>query len=115
MEPHAIAGRYSLERAVGRGRTGNVWLCRDEVLGLDVAVKQVAAFGGEPAAHLVQALREARFSAVLNHRNVVSILDAVQDGDHTWLVMAYVPSRSLSQILAEDGSMPPERAVWITA
>ena len=115
MEPHAIAGRYHVQRPLGSGGRGIVWLCRDELLGLDVAIKQVATPAGQDAAALVRALREARFSEVLNHRNVVSIYNAVQDGDQTWLVMEYVRSRSLSRILAEDGPMPPERAVWITA
>ena len=115
MEPDAIAGRYQVQRALGRGSMGIVWLCRDELLGFDVAIRQAATLAGQDAAALVQALREARFSEVLNHRNVVSIYNAVQDGDQAWLVMEYVPSRSVSRILAEDGPITPERAVWITA
>ena len=115
MAPQTIAGRYHLQRAVGRGGMGTVWLGRDELLGREVAVKQVGTLPGDSTPALARALREARSSAALNHRNVVSIFDAVQDGDQIWLVMEYVPSRTLSQILAEDGPMPPERAAWIGA
>jgi eukaryotic-like serine/threonine-protein kinase len=115
MAAQTIAGRYRLQRPVGRGGMGIVWLGRDDLLGREVAVKQVGTLPGDSTPALARALREARSSAALNHRNVVSIFDAVQDGDQIWLVMEYVPSRTLSQILAEDGPMPPERAAWIGA
>ncbi len=113
MQPRTIAGRYTVERAVGHGGMGQVWLCRDEVLGRQVAVKQVGAMPGETASDVNRALREARSSAALNHRNVVSIYDAVEEGDLNWLVMEYVPSRDLGEILRTDGPLSPERATWI--
>ncbi|MCW2831896.1 MAG: serine/threonine protein kinase, partial [Aeromicrobium sp.] len=115
MPPTTIAGRYAVERAVGRGGMGTVWLCRDEVLGRLVAVKEVGSLPGTSTSDLARALREARNSAALNHRNVVSIFDAVEDGDRNWLVMEYVPSRTLSEIVAEEGAMPPERVAWVGA
>ncbi len=113
MQPERIAGRYTVERAVGHGGMGTVWLCRDDVLHRMVAVKQVGNLPGESASDVNRALREARSSAALDHRNVVSVYDAVQDGEHNWLVMEYVASRTLSAILAEEGAMSPERATWI--
>ena len=115
MSPRTIAGRYVVERAVGHGGMGTVWLCRDEVLNRSVAVKEVGSMPGESKSDLARALREARNSAALNHRNVVSIYDAVEDGDQNWLVMEYVPSRNLSEIIAEEGPMSPERVAWIGA
>ncbi len=115
MPPTTIAGRYTVQRAVGHGGMGTVWLCRDEVLGRDVAVKQVGTMPGETTSDVNRALREARSSAALNHRNVVSVYDAVEDGDHNWLIMEYVPSRTLAEILATEGSISPERTAWIGA
>ena len=115
MSPRTIAGRYVVERAVGQGGMGTVWLCRDEVLSRDVAVKEVGSMPGASKSDLARALREARNSAALNHRNVVSIYDAVEDGDQNWLVMEYVPSRNLSEIVAEEGPLSPERVAWIGA
>ena len=109
MPPETIAGRYRVEREVGRGGMGSVWLCHDELLGREVAVKQVGRMPGESTTDLARAMREARSSAALNHRNVVAVYDAVEEGDHVWLVMEYVPGRTLSQIVAEDGPLPPER------
>ena len=70
---------------------GEVWLCVDELLGREVAVKQVGVLPGESVPDLARALREARSSAALNHRHVVAVYDAVETDDHIWLVMEYVP------------------------
>lgn len=94
---------------------GTVWLCTDEMLGRSVAVKEVGHLPGESTPDLARALREARSSAALNHPNVVSIFDAVEDGDHIWLVMEFVPSRTLSQLMKEDGALDPHRVAWIGA
>ena len=116
MTPDLIAGRYQVLRPVGRGGMGTVWLCRDEVLGREVAVKQIGALPGESATDAARALREARSSAALNHRNVVSIFDIVDSEDgNAWLVMEYVPSRTLGEIVREDGPLPPPRAARIGA
>lgn len=115
MPPETIAGRYRVEREVGRGGMGSVWLCHDELLGREVAVKQVGRMPGESTTDVARAMREARSSAALNHRNVVAVYDAVEEGEHVWLVMEYVAGRTLSQIVAADGPLPPERVAWIGA
>ncbi|MEZ0579658.1 serine/threonine-protein kinase [Nocardioides sp. MH1] len=115
MSPEVIAGRYEVLREIGRGGMGAVWLCRDKVLGREVAVKQVGGLPGESAPHLARALREARASAALNLPQVVSIYDAVEDGEHVWLVMEYVPSRTLSTLLADEGPLPARRAAFVGA
>ena len=94
---------------------GSVWLCRDERLGRSVALKQVGGLPGESSLHLARALREARHSAALSHPNVVAIFDAIEEGDHVWLVMEYVPSRTLDQLVRADGPLAPERAARIGA
>ncbi|GAB7005501.1 serine/threonine-protein kinase [Nocardioides sp. AN3] len=115
MRPETIAGRYLVLRAVGRGGMGTVWLCRDTVLGREVAVKQVGLLPGESAPDLARALREARSSAALNHPHVVSVFDAVEADDHIWLVMEYVPGETLSQLIAREGRLDPERVAAIGA
>jgi serine/threonine protein kinase len=115
VPPELIAGRYRVEREVGRGGMGSVWLCRDERLDRSVAVKQVGGLPGESSLHLARALREARHSAALNHPNVVAIFDAIEDGDQVWLVMEYVPSRTLDQMVREDGPLEPRLAARIAA
>ena len=94
---------------------GAVWLARDDRLGRDVALKQIGTLPGETAPDLARAMREARSSAVLNHPHVVSVYDVVEADDHIWLVMEYVPSRTLWEILTEDGPVTPETAASIGA
>ena len=115
MISQTIAGRYRIEREIGRGAMGTIWLCRDERLGRDVAIKRVGPRPGETIPHLARAMREARSSAALNHPHVVAVYDAVEEDDHVWLVMEYLPGRTLSQIVAEEGPIAPERTAWIGA
>src|SRR3954454_9269494 len=113
--PRKIADRYRVGRPIGHGGMGTVWLCRDESLERDVAVKQIGTLPGETVPDLARAMREARSSAALNHPSIVSIYDVVEEDEHIWLVMEYVASRTLGEMLAEDGPLSPEWAVWIGA
>ena len=87
MSHELIAGRYRLERAVGQGGMGTVWLGLDEVLQRRVALKHIGVLPGESADDRRRALREARTAAALNHRHAVSVFDVVDNGDATWIVM----------------------------
>src|SRR5690348_1251712 len=86
VQSQVIGGRYEVIRAIGSGGMGTVWLCRDAVLGREVAVKRVGAHPGDPVA-VERAMREARIAASLNHPNVVGVFDIVDEGDAHWLVM----------------------------
>jgi serine/threonine protein kinase len=115
MQPDLIGGRYRVRSSIGQGGMGTVWLCRDEKLQRDVAVKQVGRLPGESVTDSARALREARSSAALSHRNVVTVFDVVEESDAIWLVMEYVPSRSLSEIIREDGPQDPAVVAQIGA
>jgi len=115
MQPDLIGGRYRVESAIGQGGMGTVWLCRDETLHRSVAVKQVGLLPGESVTDSARALREARSTAALSHRNVVTVFDVVEEGGAIWLVMEHVPGRSLSQIIRDDGPLPPARVAEIGA
>ena len=107
MQPDVIGNRYRVERAIGQGGMGTVWLCRDETLRREVAVKQVGLLPGETATDSARAFREARSSAALSHRNVVTIFDVVEEDGRIWLVMEYVVGRSLSQMIKQEGALDP--------
>ena len=102
-----IAGRYRLERELGRGAMGAVWLATDDVLGRSVALKQLVALDGVSDAAVE---REARLAARLVHPNVVAVFDLVRDDDKPWLVMEYVEGKTLAHMVRDDGPLPVEDA-----
>ncbi|MFF3502817.1 serine/threonine-protein kinase [Streptomyces sp. NPDC003247] len=114
-----IAGRYRLLSPLGEGGMGTVWRARDEVLHREVAVKEVRAPAGLPAADVERMYarleREARSAARIAHRNVVTVYDvAVQDG-RPWIVMELVRGISLADLLDAEGPLEPARAARIGA
>jgi eukaryotic-like serine/threonine-protein kinase len=58
-------------------------------------------------------LREARSAARLSHPNVVTIFDVVEETGRPWIVMEFVPCRSLARVLREDGPLPPRQVAEI--
>lgn len=98
-----IAERYRLLGRVGTGGMGVVWRARDERLDRVVALKQARLSDAVSGRTL---RREARLAAGLQHPNVVTFYDVVAEGDELWIVMEYVPSRSLAEILAAEGALP---------
>ncbi|RNM12683.1 serine/threonine-protein kinase [Nocardioides pocheonensis] len=107
-----IAGRYALEREIGRGGTGPVWLGRDDVLGRQVALKRIGFLPGAAETDVDRAEREARLSARLHHPHVVAVFDVVTDPDthDHWLVMEYVEGETLSEWVRDRGPLAPDAA-----
>lgn len=110
-----IAGRYSLDREVGRGGMGAVWLGRDELLGRPVAMKRIGLTPGATAPDLERAGREARLAARLSHPHVVAVFDLVEEGASHWLVMEYVEGSTLAQLVRERGPLTPGEASTMLA
>jgi serine/threonine protein kinase len=106
-----LMDRYQLLRPIGGGGMGRVWLAHDENLLRDVAVKQVMAppnlDGREKERARRLAVREAQAAAQISHPNAVRIYDIVHSEAMPWIVMEYVPSRSLQQLIKEKGSFTP--------
>ena len=113
MADQLIAGRFRLHGRIGAGGKGVVSRATDEQLGRIVALKR--ALPGASERDLARLKDEARIAAALHHPHVVTLFDVVQDGADHWLVLEYVPSRSLAEILEEEGPLPPRRAARIGA
>ncbi|MDY7084012.1 MAG: serine/threonine-protein kinase [Actinomycetota bacterium] len=86
-----------MEEKIGSGGGGVVWRATDERLGREVALKRAVAGEGD-LQRFQQLEREAKLLARLNHRHVVTIYDVLDDNGECWLVMEYVPARSMAEL-----------------
>ncbi|GAA3544462.1 hypothetical protein GCM10022222_30190 [Amycolatopsis ultiminotia] len=116
-ESRQVAGRYELVELVGSGAMGMVWRGEDKILGRVVAVKELLmpVNQGEDKVEEAKnrAMREARIAARLQHPNAISVFNVVEYEDRPWLIMEYLPSRSLSVKLHEDGPLTVDEVIPI--
>jgi serine/threonine protein kinase len=109
-----LARRYRLGAPVGRGGMGTVWQAYDEVLGRDVAVKEVILPYGltddERDTQYKRTFREARTAARLGHPGVVTVYDVVEEDGRPWIIMELIRARSLDQVIKKDGPLHWRRA-----
>ena len=117
MTERVVAGRYRLLSELGRGGMGVVWRARDEVLGREVAVKEVRAPAGLDEASVQQLYarleQEGRAAARVDHPNVVTVYDVAMAEGNPWIVMELVRGLALSDVLEADGPVSPRRAAEI--
>ncbi|WP_159028356.1 serine/threonine-protein kinase [Kitasatospora sp. MY 5-36] len=106
-------------RALAAGGMGQVWEARDELLDIEVAVKEVRweeedLSEDEHEQAIARAMAEARHAAALrDHPNIVTVHDVVVEDGGPWMVMRLVRGRSLAQVLRADGPLEPERAAEV--
>jgi serine/threonine-protein kinase len=103
----ATLGRYRIERLLGSGAMGEVYLADDPQIGRRVALKTLRILGIRPEElpeRRQRLLREARTAGRLIHPHVVTLFDAGEDGGFIYLAFEYVPGSDLSVRL---GSGPP--------
>ncbi|MCI0342569.1 MAG: protein kinase [Planctomycetales bacterium] len=105
-------GSYILQREIGRGGMGVVWLATQTSLDRAVAVKVLRPALSRDAHFLARFDREARSLAALSHPNIVAILDRGHDRGYFYFVMEFVDGTSL-RTLMDEGSLAPEEALRI--
>ncbi|MFD3524528.1 protein kinase [Streptomyces sp. NPDC058653] len=114
-----LAGRYRVLARLGRGGMGVVWRAMDEVLGREVAVKELRTFtdaaGPELADLRVRMRREARAAARIKHPGVVAVHDVADEGGRPVIVMELIDGPSLDDVLTRQGVMDPREAARIGA
>src|SRR5437764_4953228 len=91
-----VLDRYRLERRLGAGGFGVVWLAFDEKLEREVAVKVVEREGDGPVPE--RTVREARVAARLNHPGIVALYELGEDEDAVYQVPELVPGRTLAEL-----------------
>ncbi|MGH3880715.1 MAG: serine/threonine-protein kinase, partial [Actinophytocola sp.] len=98
---------------------GVVWKAQDERLDRTVAIKRLlvryAVSEEQSEETRRRAMREARIAARLQHRNAIAMFDVAEHDGDPCLIMEFLPSRSLSAVLAERGTLPPTEVAEIGA
>jgi serine/threonine-protein kinase len=113
IEGQLVHRRYRLDKRLAQGGMGEVWKAYDLELGRVVAIK---ALRGDLAVdrNRLQRLRaEAHNSANLAHPNIAALFEYYENDGIGFLVMEYVPSKSLAQIYKEEATLPPAKLLPI--
>jgi serine/threonine-protein kinase len=109
----ALAGEYSLQRELGRGGMGIVYLARDVQLDRDVAIKVLPSALARTAASRERFVREARTAAGLSHPHIVPIHRVGEAGGFVFFVMSYVEGETLGERLRAGGPLAPAEAARV--
>ncbi|HUL01854.1 MAG TPA: serine/threonine-protein kinase [Gemmatimonadales bacterium] len=109
----AVAGRYSLERELGRGGMGIVYLAREVRLDRPVAIKLLPPSKAREAHLRERFLREARTAAKLSHPNIVPIFAVDELADFVFFAMAFIDGETLTERVRRRGPLPASEAARV--
>ncbi|HEU5185629.1 MAG TPA: serine/threonine-protein kinase [Gemmatimonadaceae bacterium] len=109
----ALRNQYVLERELGRGGMGVVFLARDLKLDRLVAIKALPLHLADDERVRERFLREARTAARLSHPNIVPVHRADEIDGRVFFVMGFVDGDSLAQRVAQRGPLPPDEVVGV--
>nr|WP_281402050.1 serine/threonine protein kinase [Streptomyces umbrinus] len=114
-----LVGRYRVVAQLGRGGMGVVWRALDEVLGREVAVKELRTYSDAGAPELadlgLRMQREARAAARVRHPGVVAVHDVAEVDGRPLIVMELVDGPSLDDVLRERGTLDAREVAGIGA
>src|ERR1700727_4000070 len=109
--------RYQLEREIGRGAMGVVYLGRDTAINRMVAIKAIPLAAEVSDAELVEArarfFREAETAGRLNHPNIVTIYDVGEERGLAYIAMEYLKGRHLSDYAKSNNLLEPRKVLEI--
>ena len=108
-----LDGRYRIEDRIARGGMATVYSATDLRLDRYVAIKVMHASLAEDSAFVSRFVREAKAAARLTDPHVVAVYDQGEDRGLIYLVMEYVPGRTVRDVLREYGRLSPEQALTI--
>ncbi len=114
-----MLGRYQVEKELGKGAMGVVYLGKDPKIGRVVAIKTLALsqeFEGDALDDARERFfREAETAGRLQHQNIVTIFDAGEEHDLAYIAMEFLKGRDLLDFCKPDHLLPVERVVSIVA
>jgi serine/threonine protein kinase len=110
-----LDGKYHIQKLLGRGGFGFVYLAQETILNEERAIKElIPALVGDKVV-LKRFLAEAKATMRLTHEQIVRTYDVFHEGDNYYIVMEYMAGGALEERLQEHGPLPPEEAVRISA
>lgn len=104
-----ISRRYLLERQLGGGSTGDVWLAEDRLLRKSVALKALQRELAQSRETVHRFLREVALAHSVTHRNVVRIYDTGEANGLPFFTMEYLQGKTLDELLEQAEEQPAER------
>jgi serine/threonine-protein kinase len=106
----ALVGQYDIDRVLGQGAMGTVFLGKDRALDREVAIKVVAVEVASSPVLRERFLQEARVVARLRHPNIVAVYAAGEADGQLYFAMELVRGESLRELLQREGRIPADRA-----
>ena len=111
LEPGSTLGPYRLTGTIGRGGMGVVYKAENTGGGEAVALKVLAAEIARSEEFRRRFLRESRYASVVEHPNVVRVLDAGEDDGVLYMAMQLVNGTNMQTLIAEERALEPQRVV----
>lgn len=96
-----VLRHYEIHRKIGSGGSGVVYLANDTLLQRPVVLKLLKRGSQTPEQMRATQLREARLASAIDHPNVCSIYEVGEAEDEAYIVMQYIPGKSLDKVIAE--------------
>src|SRR5262245_30350716 len=109
LQSGTVLGKYRIERPLGQGGMGTVFLAYDTVLQRRLALKVLRSPAEDESSH-AQLLREARSASALNHPNVCTVYEVGEESGWAFIAMEYIDGRPLCD-LVETAPLAAEDAV----
>ncbi len=108
-----IGNRYIISKRVGEGGMADVYLAVDSILKRQVAIKVLRGELNNDPVNLRRFQKEASAITSLSHPNIVEVYDVGEENNKNYIVMEYVPGKTLKQLIKARGALYPDEAINI--
>ena len=113
MAAELVGNRYIVSRLIGEGGMADVYLAIDSILKRQVALKVLRGELNNDPVNLKRFQREARAITNLSHPNIVEVYDVGEQDNRNYIVMEYVPGKTLKGLIKARGALHPDEAINI--
>ncbi|MFW5628527.1 MAG: serine/threonine-protein kinase [Candidatus Cloacimonadaceae bacterium] len=113
LQAGAVLRDYKIEKLLGKGGMGTVYLAKDSFLDRSVAIKELNPILSADADLIARFRNEAKLQAKLTHPNIVSLYSFFEQSRRYYMVMEYAEGRTLKEVIGQTGPIPEKRAIDI--